>query len=35
MIMATSIVASALRANGYYLDAFNNILYMTAPFEKT
>lgn len=32
--MATSIVASALRANGYYLDAFNNILYMTAPFEK-
>ena len=34
MIMTTNVVSSALRANGYYLDAFNNILYMTAPFEK-
>ena len=32
--MTTNVVSSALRANGYYLDAFNNILYMTAPFEK-
>ena len=32
--MTTNVVSSALRANGYYLDAFNNILCMTAPFEK-
>ena len=32
--MTTNVVSSALRANGYYLDAFNNILYMTAPYEK-
>lgn len=32
--MTTNVISSALRANGYYLDAFNNILYMTAPFEK-
>ena len=32
--MTTKIIASALRSNGYYLDAANNILYMTAPYEK-
>ena len=32
--MTNKIIASALRSNGYYLDAANNILYMTAPYEK-
>jgi len=32
--MTNKIVASALRTNGYYLDAAANTLYMTAPFEK-
>ena len=32
--MTNKIIASALHSNGYYLDAANNILYMTAPYEK-
>lgn len=32
--MSANVTASALRTNGYYLDIANNILYMTAPYEK-